>query len=67
VNKQFPWPPYIACSVQEYYHRFGYRPSLEKLYEFINKEHLDQTHRAMDDAEALAKILIADNFAEWYL
>lgn len=62
VNRDFPWPPGIICSVQEYFHHFGFRPSLQKLYGKIIGVELEQTHRALDDAKALSEILIKDNF-----
>lgn len=67
VNKAFPWPPQIVCSVQEYQHKFGFRPNLQKLYELIMEKPLEQTHRALDDANALAEILIKDRFAERFV
>ena len=64
TNLNFPWPPTILCTVQEYYHHFGFRPSMQKLYEHIMGKPLEQTHRALDDAKALTEILITDNFSE---
>ena len=58
----FPWPEKIICSVQEYTSRFGYRPSMKKLYEGIIGRPLAQTHRALDDASALFEILDKDGF-----
>lgn len=63
VNKSFPWPKKLICSVQEYYHVFGFRPSLQVLYKKIMGTDLAQTHRALDDAMALTEILIRDNFS----
>lgn len=63
VNKNFPWPKKIICSVQEYYHMFGFRPSLQVLYKRVIGQELAQTHRALDDAMALTEILIRDNFS----
>ena len=64
TNYNFPWPANILCTVQEYYHHFGFRPSMQKLYEYIMGKPLAQTHRALDDAKALTEILITDNFSE---
>lgn len=63
-NKVFNWPPRIICTIQEYYPLFGFRPSLQKLYEYVFDEPLGQTHRALDDAMALAKILIETKFCD---
>lgn len=64
TNENFPWPPNIICTIQEYYHVFGFRPSMIKLYEHIMGKPLEQTHRALDDAKALTEILITDHFSE---
>jgi DNA polymerase III epsilon subunit-like protein len=60
----FPWPPEIICTAQEYTPLFGKRPTMKALYEHIIGKPLAQTHRAMDDAMALYEILIADSFFE---
>lgn len=60
----FPFPELAICTVQEYAHMFGKRPTLKELYaKFVGKP-LEQTHRASDDAKALAEALLADNFFE---
>lgn len=58
----FPWPETRICAVQEYRHLFGFNPSLKVLYERIMGKPLAQTHRAMDDVNALIEILHKDNF-----
>jgi len=58
----FPTPPQSICTVQEYQHLFGRRPSLKMLYEKIIGKSLQQTHRALDDAKALSSILKKDGF-----
>ncbi len=58
----FPMPPRICCTVQEYFHQFGYRPKMTELYERILKRPLAQKHRALDDVRALVELLIHDNF-----
>jgi DNA polymerase-3 subunit epsilon len=57
---EFPWPPTIACTVQEYVHEFGFRPKLTDLYQRKLGRELKQTHRALDDVRALVEILLAE-------
>ena len=61
-GKPFPLPEICLCTVQEYKHLFGFNPSLKVLYEKILGKPLAQTHRAMDDVNALIEILVTDNF-----
>jgi DNA polymerase III subunit epsilon len=56
----FPWPPNIICTVAEYQHIFGFRPSLKDLYKKIIGVELAQTHRAQDDVDALVEILLKE-------
>lgn len=56
--EDFPWPLQEFCTVQEFRHLFGYRPKLTQLYEKIVGRPLAQTHRAMDDVDALVEILL---------
>lgn len=58
----FKFPPNCICSVQEYHHLFGHRPTLKKLYEKATGSPLAQTHRASDDAFALYESLLALGF-----
>jgi DNA polymerase III epsilon subunit-like protein len=58
----FPIPQTVLCTVQEYMPVFGFRPSLIQLYKKIVGKDLNQTHRALDDVEALLEILIKDDF-----
>lgn len=62
LEREFPWPKNVICTVQEYTPTFGRRPKLIDLYEHVLKEPLAQTHRASDDALALYKALKADGF-----
>lgn len=59
-----PLPSQIICTVQEYIHEFGRRPRLIELYEKKVGRPLAQTHRAMDDVDALIEALKADRFFE---
>ena len=52
----FPFPEIKICTVQEHAEEWGRRPKLAELYEYYMKEKLNQTHRALDDVEALAKV-----------
>lgn len=52
----------IICTVQEYVHVFGRRPKLTELYEHFMKKPLAQTHRALDDVNALIEILDTSGF-----
>lgn len=56
------WPAIQICSVQEFVHEFGRRPKLTELYERYMGMPLAQTHRASDDAKALAEVLLKINF-----
>jgi len=60
----FPWPAETICTVNEYAPLLGYMPKLINLYEHIIGKPLAQTHRAVDDCEALYEILIEDKFFE---
>jgi DNA polymerase III epsilon subunit-like protein len=62
IQKPFPWPEICLCTVQEYKHLFGFNPSLKVLYERILGKPLAQTHRAMDDVNALLEILFHDGY-----
>lgn len=56
----FPYPPNQLCSVQAYHHLAGRNLKLTELYERVLGKPLAQTHRAMDDVNALVEILIHD-------
>ena len=60
--EDFPWPVIKICTVQEYRHRFGRYVKLTELYESILLKPLAQTHRAMDDVDALVELLVADGY-----
>lgn len=50
------------CTVQEFMHIFGKRPKLTELYEHFMGKPLAQTHRAVDDVEAMVEIMRASGF-----
>jgi DNA polymerase III epsilon subunit family exonuclease len=68
----FVWPRIITCTVQEFAHINGYNLKLTQLYEIIMNKQLAQTHRALDDVDALVEILDKvgyfkdDTFADSY-
>ena len=53
---EFPWPIGV-CTVGLYLEQFGYRPKLKELYERVIGAPLEQTHRALDDVQALVAII----------
>lgn len=54
--------PELVCTVQEFYHIYGRRMKLTELYRYFLKKELKQTHRALDDVEALVEILQHINY-----
>jgi DNA polymerase III epsilon subunit-like protein len=59
INAQFafPYPPKQFCTAQFTETKFGKRLKLVDWYEKVFGEKLKQTHRAVDDAAALASIV----------
>ena len=55
----FPWPERELCTVQAHAPLWGRRPKLKELYLHVLDRPLGQTHRALDDATALAEIVVA--------
>lgn len=60
----FPWPAHDICTVQEYRHLTGKYIKLINLYELKLGKPLAQTHRALDDCQALLEVLQHDKFFE---
>lgn len=56
---EFPWPRQLLCTVEETMAEWGRRPKMKELYEATLGRPLAQTHRALDDAKALAEIVVA--------
>jgi len=54
----WPWPRQLICTVQEHVPIFGRRPRLLELYEYYMGHPLEQTHRALDDVNALWEICL---------
>lgn len=59
INGQhaFPWPMRQFCSARWSEEKYGKRINLASLYEKVTGKPLEQTHRAVDDADALAQIV----------
>jgi len=55
----FPWPKKELCTVGVFREEFGKQPTLKALHEHVLGRPLAQTHRALDDANALLEIVLA--------
>lgn len=53
LHRRFPFPPEQICTVDASFHIKGRRLKLTELYEITQKKPLHQTHRAIEDVEAL--------------
>lgn len=53
----FPYPPVQICSAELSAAKFGRRYKLDEFYTKITGKAMKQTHRAVDDARALAAIV----------
>lgn len=64
VNRQyaFPYPPNQLCTVQLSEQYGGKRMNLKKFYQHITGKELAQTHRALDDVDALVEIVRTGKF-----
>ena len=62
--EDFTWPAALLCTAQLYEPLWGYRPKLLELYERVLGEPLDQTHRALDDVQALVDIVLKEKLHE---
>lgn len=58
------WPEIGLCTAQENAEIWGRRPKLLELYEHVLGKPLAQTHRASDDAAALAEIIQKEGYFE---
>lgn len=56
----FPYPPKQICTVQSFYYLKGRRMKMTELYQHVLGKPLAQTHRALDDAKALAEIVLKE-------
>lgn len=55
---EFPWCARMLCTVEATMGEWGRRPKLLELYAATMGRPLTQTHRALDDAKALAEIVV---------
>lgn len=60
----WPWPKHNLCTAQLYEPSWGRRPRLIELFESVTGTKYEQTHRALDDVRALAKIVLQENLIE---
>lgn len=58
----FPYPPKQLCTVSSSLHLKGHRMRMVELYEHCLGKPLAQTHRALDDVNALVEILFSPEF-----
>lgn len=65
--ENFPWPQWELCTVQTYVDSMGFRPKLPFLYETIMGRPLNQTHRALDDCQALAEIVVKADLIQLFM
>lgn len=63
-EQEFAWPALTVCTVQEFAERYGGRVRMKDLYEDVLGRPLDQTHRALDDVQALVEICEATGLFE---
>lgn len=54
---EFPWPARELCTVGLYREEWGRNPRLTELYAAVMGRPLAQTHRALDDVQALVEII----------
>lgn len=55
---EFPWPAHRICTVEHFKPLWGRRPKLTEIYERFMGVPLQQTHRALDDVNALAAVCL---------
>lgn len=60
AEHRFPYPPSQLCTVANYHPVFGRRAKLTEVYKRVFDKELAQKHRALDDAKALAEIVIQE-------
>jgi DNA polymerase III epsilon subunit-like protein len=58
------WPEILLCTVQENVPVYGYRIKLKDLYKEVTGNVWTQQHRALDDCQALAEIVIHEGYLE---
>ena len=58
------WPRWQLCTVQEHAESWGKFPKLTALYEAVIGEPLAQSHRAIEDVEALWRVCVETKLLE---
>lgn len=59
--EKWPWPRALLCTAQTYEPIWGHRPKLIELFQHVTGEEYQQTHRAMDDVRALARVVVKED------
>lgn len=59
-----PWPAIGICTVAENMDRYGYRIKLQDLYRDVTGKPFQQSHRALDDVNALVEVVLAGEYIE---
>lgn len=62
IGQELRWPRHQICTSQESENQYGKRMKLKQLYELVVGEKWVQQHRALDDAEKLAEIILASDY-----
>lgn len=57
---EWPWPKKEVCTVGLYKEIWGRNPKLLELYEYVLGKPLAQTHRALEDVQAMVEIIQAE-------
>jgi len=58
------WPKTLICTVQLFAPFWGRRMKLTDLYKYVMGRKLEQTHRALDDVDALIEIILETKLHE---
>lgn len=67
IGKALKWPENLLCTVQLNVPVYGYRVKLQDLYKIVTGKDYKQTHRALDDCELLAEIIIEESYLDVFL
>lgn len=57
LDTSWRWPHLMLCTVQFFTPKYGFKPKLVRLYKDLTGEPYPQTHRALDDVNALVEIV----------
>lgn len=58
--EEFPWCDTQVCTVEWFKPLYGRRAKLTEVYERVMGKKLEQTHRALDDVNALAEVALKE-------